>query len=312
MGNFNYQAVADTVASNRANDQNAAALGLFLNSAIAAYKKHMEDRKADELQAEVTAPQATPVLDAQGNPVIADTGAATHAQERQNNSRLGFGYDTTPDVPDRGGLAGLKLRQSMMDDKLHRALLQAKIAKALTPAAAAKPGAAGPDGLTPAQRIRFDMQRQREARLTDQYDTPKPPKAATDSYSRLNQDFKAVSGHDFSELAREDPNRQHLDDSGFWVGDYKPGEKAGVPTPEWKVPAATYQKFLTRREAIDAGTPTVLNQAAIDAAKAFAGRAGAAIIPSAAKVRVKSPDGKTGVIPAAQLDEALAAGYQQL
>lgn len=326
--NFDYQAVANTVAGNRTNADLAASLGTFLNTALATYQQHLADKRANELYAQSTAPAATAVLDTQGQPVF-DGGGGTPDDEAAHNRALGFGYDTTPNVPDIGGERGLQMRMALTRNQSQVALQQDRAAhlRALLNGGGADPldvaikkarlakltASPGTTGMTPGQQAvqdRFDT-RMAAAAL---------PKPEADSWSKFDAEMKTRYGHGVNEFQDTGAEDTHLVPGGtqyLMGGELGP---LGLPTPKQSVilPTQAYEDYRKRYNELSGGTPRILNQAAIDSARA------ASPVPSAPRaaagtrqaaggtVRVVSPNGKKGTIPAAQLEQALADGYKQL
>lgn len=298
MGNF-YQNVANTVSSNRANAQNAAAFGNFLSTAISSWKQNKLDDIANQLLAQQNAPKAQAVTDANGNPIVdenmfSDTTAPDQSDEAAQNASLGYTSDPGQ-APDAGGLEGLALSEKVAAQRGRTALEQARINKLNAPPLARpidplteqvkaarlakiKATTPGDDGLTPASRA---VQARFDASMN------KPPRPSADTYERFGNDLKAATGQDPAYFD-QNRDRQHFDSDSAWVGDYTTPDQPGavsqffgakpvasVPSKELTMPLATYQQFLDRRKALDSGHPTVLNQPAIDAAGTYSNRAAA-------------------------------------
>ena len=178
MGNnFNYQAVANTIADNNTDRQTAAGVGSFLSNALAYYQQAQQKQKLDAIANSITAAQNTqndqsyaaanakpatavsaddPDLQGTlqynpaGGPVYQYTDGAspgdppTDAQMASDNAALGYGYNENPtlpaapgDIPATGGYAGLQLRQQMQAAQTNQQLQAARIRSYLANAAAA-------------------------------------------------------------------------------------------------------------------------------------------------------------------------------
>lgn len=283
MSNF-YQNVANTVASNRANSQNAAAFGNFLSTAVTSWKQNKLDDIANQLLAQQNAPKAQAVTDADGNPVIdenefSDTTDPDQYDEAAQNASLGYTSDPGQ-APNAGGVQGLLLSERVAQQKAQQGLIQARINRYNQPPRAAGGAPLGPDGLTANQRAEHAERAQRFAMAQQ----PKPPNPVYDTMPALSQDMQARTGHDFAEFDSTGGEDTHAEPGGvaYYMGgdDLKPKSRVFLPQDE-------YEKYINRFNSIKGGNPTVLNQPAIDAAKAYGSRVnGASAVTPAATTDV--------------------------
>ena len=149
---FDYQGVANTVASNRANAQYAGMFQNIADTALEIFNKHLADKQADQMQAELFAPKAVAITsdgqplavdrhnavyqDVDGNTSSTPPAVPTRDQEEAHNVNArapgyehGFSFDPdeTPTVPNMGGVQGLQLRQALQTQKVRTALANAQL-----------------------------------------------------------------------------------------------------------------------------------------------------------------------------------------
>ena len=349
MAGFNYQAVANQVAANRSSQQNAYLWMQTLSTlgnAVAQYRQQQQKSKLDTIANSLmdtqNAPKAAavdastldpddPGYNAAGGPVInytdgASSGAPpTTDQEEAHNVSLGYDdWNTTPTPTNRGGVAGYQLQQSLGGNALNTQLKQALLARRLmdpSAAAANKP-------VTPYQQLHLAAQQQREARLALQANTPRSGPRAADPVAMYANRLKTTAGVTPAQWGSfQNPRMVNLNGDGTETGDPN-GDyfRAELPlgngqTRTVTIPKAAYNpahdiynNYLNSLPAANAGTTTAGSDLPAGGGTApnpaLFGQGGAGA--GAAKVRVQHPDGTTGMIPADQLDAALAQGYKQL
>lgn len=308
MSNF-YQNVANTVASNNADRQNAASLGTFASTALQVYQQHLQQQKLDTLAnmymasansqndenyAVQNAKPATAVSsddpDLQGTadynadspgPVFQYNDGAgpgdhlTDTKMAADNASQGYGFNTNPTLPSAPG--DVPANGGLAGLKLSMLMNQNRIRNALlsarTNAALARSGAINDPNSLAAQRLGFE--KDREARIAAGGvrggGQPKGPSPQADSLQKIDSDLNTNYGYGLNDFRSAGPEDTMQQNNGvlYRLGGGKGANGVVQPKANIFMPQDEHDQIMQRYNAVMSGHPGVVNQPQINAVRAF-------------------------------------------